>query len=73
MRQITVYSQDSCGACHELVPLISNLARKKGIPVTIVDVDKCGKPCDSIKYVPLIKVDGRQVNDIEGFFRQLMS
>jgi len=73
MKQITVYSQKSCGACHELIPLINNLAKKKGIPVKIVDVDECGKSCDYIKYVPYIKVDDHQVNDVEGFFRKLMS
>lgn len=71
MKQITIYSANSCGVCRELVPLIRGLAKQKGIPVNVVDVDKCGKPCDSIRYVPLIKVDGHRTNDIEGLIRKL--
>jgi len=72
MKRITIYSTNSCGVCQELVPLIRGLAKQKGIPVKVVDVDKCGQPCDSIRYVPLIKVDGRKTNDVDGLIRKLM-
>ena len=72
MKKITIYSTNSCGVCQELVPLIRTLAKKKGVPVSVIDVEKCGKPCDSIRYVPLIEVDGRQTNDIEGLIRKLI-
>lgn len=64
MNTITIYKSDSCGACATVVPLITRLARKKGVSVNIVDVDDCGKKCDNIKYVPFIEVDGHKMNDL---------
>lgn len=65
MPKITVYKQNSCNVCKELVPLLSKLSKKKGIPLEIIDVDKCGKKCDSIKYIPRILIDGREVKSMK--------
>jgi len=42
--------------------MIRKLARKKGFPVKIIDVEKCGKKCNWVKHVPLIKIDNREVD-----------
>jgi len=47
-----------------VVPMITRLARKKGVTVNIVDVDECGKKCDYISYVPFVEVDGHRMNDL---------
>lgn len=62
MTTITIYKSSDCGACREIVPAVERLADKKGFQVRIVDVDECGKPCDSIKFVPLIKIGRRTVD-----------
>lgn len=72
LKKIIIYASDDCPACAEVVPIIKKLAKKKKVPVKIVDVDKCGKPCDWIKYVPLIKVDGKEVKDMNKLARMLM-
>lgn len=70
MKQITVYKTNYCGACAEVVPLIKNLARRKGVHVTVVDVEKCGKPCDWVRFVPALKVDGK-IRRIEEVLKEL--
>ena len=60
VKQITVYKTNYCPACHQVVPLIKKLARKKGVAVTVVDVEKCGQPCDWVRFVPALKVDGKR-------------
>lgn len=62
MATITIYSSKSCDACHELVPIVKSLAKKKGLAVKVVDVDKCGKPCQDIKYVPFAKINKKRVS-----------
>jgi len=47
-----------------VVPLITKLARNKGVTVNVVDVDECGKKCDDIKYVPYVEVDGRKMDNL---------
>ena len=47
-----------------MVPMITRLARKKGVTVNIVDVDECGRECDRITYVPFVEVDGHRMNDL---------
>ena len=47
-----------------MVPMITKLARNKGVTVKVVDVEECGKPCDRIKYVPYVEVDGRRMDDL---------
>jgi hypothetical protein len=37
------------------------MAKRKGVKVTVVDVDRCGRNCDWVTYTPLIKVNGREV------------
>ena len=59
---ITVYKHNSCGGCRELLPIIKKLARKKGIPVKVVDVEKCkSKKCESLGYVPYIFYQNREI------------
>jgi hypothetical protein len=43
------------------VPTIRAMARRKGVRVRVIDVDKCGEPCSWVSYTPLIKLDGRIV------------
>ena len=71
VKSITIYASHDCPACAEIVPFIKKLAKKKKVPVKIVDVDECGKPCDWVKYVPLVKVDGRQVKNMNKLARML--
>jgi thiol-disulfide isomerase/thioredoxin len=60
---ITVFKHDSCGGCKEILPLIRKLAKKKGIPVKVIDVDKCKdkKKCDGIHYVPYLEYRGKEI------------
>lgn len=59
---ITVYKHDSCGGCKEILPLIRKYAKKRGIPVKVIDVDKCKtKKCDSLGYVPYIEFHGHEI------------
>jgi hypothetical protein len=47
------------------------MAKRKGVKVTVVDVDRCGRDCDWVTYTPLIKVDGRIVQSIREIVRML--
>jgi len=38
------------------------MAKRKGIAVTVVDVEKCGRRCDSIKLVPTVMLDNKKVS-----------
>jgi hypothetical protein len=40
------------------------MAKRKGVRVTVINVDRCGRDCDWVSYTPLIKVDGRTVGSI---------
>lgn len=60
--KITVYHSDHCAACAQVVPVIQRAAQSKGVPVELVDVDKCGKPCANIRYVPTVLLDGHEVS-----------
>lgn len=43
--------------------MIRQLAKKKKIPVKVIDVDKCHtKECDDVRYTPAVKVDGKEVS-----------
>lgn len=70
MKHITVYKTNYCPACKEVVPLIKRLAQRKGVLVTVVDVENCGKPCDWVRFVPALKVDGK-IRKIENVLREL--
>ena len=38
------------------------MAKKKKIPVKVIDVEKCKtKKCDSLGYVPYIEFNGREI------------
>lgn len=59
---ITVFKHNDCGGCRQLVPIIKKLAKKKKIPVKIIDVEKCkSKKCDSLGYVPYIEYNGKEI------------
>lgn len=59
---ITVFKHDGCEGCRELIPVIKKLAKKKKIPVKIIDVEKCKtKKCNSLGYVPYIEYRGKEV------------
>lgn len=63
MATITIYSDKSCDACRQIVPIVKSLAKKKGLAVKVVDVDKCHTPkCDSIHYVPFAEIDKKKVS-----------
>lgn len=59
MNHITIYKTSSCPACSQVIPILKSRARKRGVSVKVVDVENCGKPCDWIRYVPYVQVDGR--------------
>lgn len=63
---ITIYKSDHCAGCRQIVPLVKRLAKRKGISVKIVDVEKCDEQgkCDEIKYVPYVKIRNREVTDM---------
>lgn len=60
---IIVFKHDSCDGCKEIIPIIKRMAKKKKIPVKIIDVEKCKdkKKCDSLKYVPYIEYENREI------------
>lgn len=59
---ITVYKHSGCGGCRELLPVIKKLARKKRIPVKVIDIQKCRtKKCNKLGYVPYIEFRGREI------------
>lgn len=59
---ITVYAHNGCGGCRELLPIIKKLAKKKKIPVKVVDIEKCKTAkCDKLGYVPYIEFQGREI------------
>jgi len=51
--------------------MIRKLAKKKGIPLKIVDVEKCGNSCDWVRHVPLIKIGNREITDLNELARIL--
>ena len=51
--------------------MIKKLAKRKGIPVKVIDVDDCGKKCEGITQVPTIYLDGREVTDLNELARIL--
>jgi hypothetical protein len=53
------------------VPTIRAMAKRKGVRVRVVDVDKCGETCNWVTYTPLIKVDGRIVQSVQDLVRML--
>lgn len=63
---ITIYKSDHCGGCKQIVPIVKRLAKKKGISVKVVDVEKCDEQgkCDEVKYVPYVKIGNREVTDM---------
>lgn len=58
-----VYKHDSCLGCKEILPLIKKLAKRRGIPVKVIDIDKCKdrKKCDGLKYVPYIEYRNHEI------------
>lgn len=59
---ITVFKHNSCGGCRELLPIIKKLARKRKIPVKVIDVEKCKtKKCNELGYVPYIEYQGKEI------------
>lgn len=68
-KTITIYKSDQCGTCAKAVPVIKDLAKKKGFRVKVIDVDKdCGpnrKDCKDVKYIPTIKVAGKEISPKE--------
>lgn len=63
---ITVFAHHGCGGCRELLPIIRKLAKKKKIPVKVVDVEKCKtKKCDQLGYVPYIEYKKREIKTSE--------
>lgn len=63
---ITVFAHHGCGGCRELLPIIKKLAKKKKIPVKVVDVEKCKTAkCDKLGYVPYIEYKGKEIKTSE--------
>lgn len=61
---ITVYKHNGCGGCREILPLIKKLAKKRKIPVKVVDIEKCKtKKCDSLGYVPYIEYNNHEIKN----------
>lgn len=59
---ITVYKHDGCGGCRELLPVIKKLAKKRKIPLKVINVENCKtKKCDSLGYVPYIEYRGKEI------------
>lgn len=59
---ITVYKHDGCAGCRTLVPVIKKLAKKKKIPVKVIDIDKCKtSKCKELGYVPYIEFKGKEI------------
>lgn len=59
---ITIYAHHGCGGCRELLPVIKKLAKKRKIPVKVVNIEKCKtKKCDSLGYVPYIEYQKREI------------
>lgn len=63
---ITVYKHDGCGGCRELLPIIKKLAKKRRIPLKVINIESCKtKKCDSLGYVPYIEYKNREVKTSE--------
>jgi thiol-disulfide isomerase/thioredoxin len=59
---ITVFKHNGCGGCREILPIIRKLAKKRGIPVKVVDLEKCKtKKCNSLGYVPYIEYNHKEI------------
>ena len=59
---ITVYAHHGCGGCRELLPIIKRLAKKKKIPVKVIDIEKCKtEKCNKLGYVPYIEFNHREI------------
>lgn len=59
---ITVFKHSGCGGCRQLLPVIKKLAKKKKIPVKVIDVEKCkSRKCEKLGYVPYIEYKGKEV------------
>lgn len=45
-----------------MLPVIKKLAKKRKIPVKVVNIEKCKtKKCDSLGYVPYIEYQKREI------------
>ena len=71
MVNVTIYKSEHCLPCRVLVPMLESYAREHGAKVKIVDVDKCGTPCDWVKATPLIEIDNKRVGTLKEF-KELM-
>ena len=55
-----------CSRCMDLKPELKKTAKKKNWKYKEINVEHCrSKFCDSIEYVPIIVVDGKNLNEKE--------
>jgi thioredoxin-like negative regulator of GroEL len=62
-KTITFYWHPECDGCHELKPIIKEVARIKKWRFEEVNIDNCDNEiCQSLEYVPTIFIDGRKLS-----------
>ena len=58
---IVIYTRRECGLCHEAADVIAPIARQRGVPVELVDVDR---DAELVRLygdeVPVVFVNGRK-------------
>ena len=61
MAPIVIYTRRECGLCHEAEHVITPVAKRRGLPVELVDVDR---DAELVKLygeeVPVVFVNGRK-------------
>lgn len=66
MAKLTVYYSNHCEGCKQLLPKLSQAAKRRGLKLEKVDVEKCGsKECEKLSYVPAVYRDGKPLSDRE--------
>lgn len=61
MPPIVIYTRRDCGLCHEAADVIAPVARRRGIPVELVDVDRDAELVRLYgEEVPVVFVNGRK-------------
>ena len=65
MVEVEVYKQTGCHACETEIPKMKQEAKRLGIELKIVDVDRCPvdkkDTCNNIEWVPNLQYKGQEI------------
>lgn len=64
--KLLYFRSDACGVCHEKAPVVEAIARERGLPLEVVDVEeepgRAGAEARRIRGVPTLALaDGERV------------